>query len=101
LNKPKHHIFICTSSRADGKQKGKCSKKDSPELIEYLEEGLTERGMDEVQVSNTGCLKRCDDAPVMVIYPEGYWYGDLEESLIDTILDALEQGKPAENLLLD
>jgi (2Fe-2S) ferredoxin len=36
----------------------------------------------------------------MVIYPEGYWYGGLNEGVIDEILDALESGEPAEKHLL-
>jgi (2Fe-2S) ferredoxin len=37
----------------------------------------------------------------MVIYPQGYWYGNIEnEDMIDQILDALEEGESVEELLL-
>lgn len=100
MRKPKHHILVCSSSRMNGEPKGFCRNKNAINLIQYLEEELTARGMDEVLVSNTGCLKLCDRGPVIVIYPEGYWYGNVTEAAIDVILDALEEGLPAQKLLL-
>ncbi len=99
MAKPKHHIFVCCSFRGM-EAKGKCIKKSSMELIPYIEEEITDRGLDAM-VSSTGCLKYCEEGPVMVIYPEGYWYGGIEsEESVDEILDALEAGKAAENRLL-
>jgi (2Fe-2S) ferredoxin len=80
--------------------KGKCIKKDSMQLISYLEEEVAERGMNAI-VSSTGCLKLCEEGPILVIYPQGYWYRNVDgENAVDEILDALEEGKPAEKYLL-
>lgn len=100
MRKPKHHILLCTSSKMNGEPKGMCRNKNASGLIQYLETELADRGMDEVLVSNTGCLKLCDRGPIMVIYPEGYWYGNVDETAIDEILDALEEGQAAKQLLL-
>ena len=51
-------------------------------------------------VSSTGCLKVCDRGPAMVVYPEGWWYGELTEERVDEILDALQEGKAVEEYLL-
>jgi (2Fe-2S) ferredoxin len=52
-------------------------------------------------VSSTGCLKLCEEGPILVIYPQGYWYRNVTgENVIDEILDALEEGKPAEGYLM-
>ncbi len=51
-------------------------------------------------VSSTGCMNRCEKGPLMVIYPEGSWYGEVNEEKIDEILDALKEGKEATELLL-
>ena len=62
---------------------------------------LADRGMDDVMISSTGCLKVCDRGPAMVIYPENYWYGNIENTdAIDEILDALEDGQTADKYLL-
>jgi (2Fe-2S) ferredoxin len=102
MKKPKHHIFVCGSFRASGGEgQGVCSKKNSMQLLQYLERELSDRGMADVLVSSTGCLKVCDRGPAMVIYPENWWYGKVEsEAAVDEIIDALEEGKPAEIYLI-
>ena len=60
---------------------------------------MSDRGLDDVLVSPTGCLKLCEKGPVMMVYPDNYWYGEVDEDAINTILDALEEGKPAEDYL--
>ncbi len=100
MRKPKHHILVCSSSKFNGEPKGMCRNKNAVDLIQYLENELMDRGMDEVLVTNTGCLKLCDRGPVMIVYPEAFWYGNINESAIDEILDALEEGEAAEQYLL-
>ncbi|HEX7714587.1 MAG TPA: (2Fe-2S) ferredoxin domain-containing protein [Bacillota bacterium] len=100
MQRPVHHIMICSSSRFNGEPKGICRNKNAAELIQYLEEALSERGMDQVLVTNTGCMKLCDRGPIMVIYPEGYWYGGVDQAAIDRILDALSTGGSVKELLL-
>ncbi|MBU1044040.1 MAG: (2Fe-2S) ferredoxin domain-containing protein [Candidatus Omnitrophica bacterium] len=94
------HIFVCASFRANGEPQGVCHKKGSVTLMPYLIEGLSDRGMDDVMVTASGCLKVCDRGPAMVIYPEGDWYGNLDEQALDEILDAIEGGNKAEKYLL-
>lgn len=98
---PKHHIFVCASFRVSGEPKGICHKKGSVNFLQYIEEEILDRGMTDILLSSTGCLKQCDNGPVMVIYPENYWYGNVDsEEAIDAILDALEEGEAAEEYLL-
>jgi (2Fe-2S) ferredoxin len=80
---------------------GMCHKKDSAALLPYLETELSDRGMEDVMVSSTGCMNRCENGPLMVVYPEGSWYGDMNEEKIDQVLDALQEGSPASDLLLN
>ncbi len=99
MAKPEYHIFVCCSFRGM-EAKGKCVKKNSMDFIPYMEEELADRGIDAM-VSSTGCLKRCEEGPIMVVYPQGYWYKEVgSEEVIDEILDALEKGKPAEEHLI-
>ena len=100
MKKPLHQIFVCSSSRMIGEPKGGCFRRNSPDLVQYIESELADRDMEDVLVTNTGCMKLCDDGPVMVIYPEGWWYGNLNENVVDVILDALQKGHPAEDHLL-
>jgi (2Fe-2S) ferredoxin len=100
MEKPEYHIFVCASFRANGDPKGACHKKGSTDLLPYIENEILDRGLD-AQITSTGCMKACDYGPVMVIYPQGHWYGNVEsEDAVDEILDALEDGKVAENLVI-
>jgi (2Fe-2S) ferredoxin len=97
--KPEHHIFVCASFRIAGECKGVCQRKEATSLLQYLETEVSDRGLDTVMVSSTGCLKLCEHGPVMIVYPQGHWYGEVNEEKIDEVLDALGEGRPAENLL--
>jgi len=57
MEKPEHHIFVCMSFRGL-EPKGKCIKKNAPELLGYLESELADRGLDNVMVSSTGCIPK-------------------------------------------
>ncbi|HEX3020338.1 MAG TPA: (2Fe-2S) ferredoxin domain-containing protein [Chitinispirillaceae bacterium] len=101
MKKPAHHIFVCASFRMSGAPQGVCSKKGAGSLLQYLETELSDRGLQDVNVSMTGCLKVCDKGPVMVVYPEGYWYGEVNEEKVDAILDALENGESVDEYRID
>jgi (2Fe-2S) ferredoxin len=91
MNKPTWHLLVCNSFRVSGDPQGVCNKKGAPSLMQYLEEGIADRGID-AQVSSTGCLKVCDRGPAMIVYPQNVWYGNLDEEKLDVILDSIEAG---------
>lgn len=99
MERPNHHIFVCASFRVAGEAKGVCHRKDSTGLLQYLQSELSDRDMSDVQVSTTGCLNLCEKGPVMIVYPENHWYGEITEEKIDEILDRMQEGQPAEGLL--
>ena len=88
-----YHFLVCNSFRLTGGPQGICNKKNAGSLMGYLENEIGERGLDAL-VSSTGCLKRCTQGPVMVLYPQGIWFGEVSEEKITSILDALEKGMP-------
>jgi (2Fe-2S) ferredoxin len=44
-------------------------------------------------------LETVRKGPVVVVYPDGWWYPEVDPGKVDQILDALEEGQPAEELL--
>lgn len=96
----KYHIMICNSYRTKGDPKGLCNKKGAADLPQYIENEVIDRGLD-VMVSTTSCFKRCDKGPLMVVYPNGWWYPQVDEDKIDDILDALEEDSPCDALLAE
>ena len=99
MKKPTYHILVCNSFRLAGDAQGACNKKSAPELIQYITEEAADRGLD-VAVSSTGCLNVCAQGPIMVVHPNNHWYGAVDKSAIDEILDALEEGEAAEKYLI-
>jgi len=100
MEKPDHHIFVCASFRAGGDPKGVCNKKGAVSLLPYIEGEILDRGLNAL-VASTGCMKGCDHGPVLVIYPDNLWYGNVDrEEAVDEILDALEAGRTAEAYLI-
>jgi NADH-quinone oxidoreductase subunit F len=69
-----------------------CQASGSKGVYETLVEEIAERGLDsEVQVLRTGCRGLCSMGPVMVIYPEGIFYcqvqaGDVAEVVEETLV---------------
>jgi (2Fe-2S) ferredoxin len=59
--------------------------------------GMSGEGM--VRVNQAGCLDRCEEGPICVIYPEGAWYTYVAETDIDEIVEShLLNGKPVNRL---
>src|SRR5690606_18218556 len=99
MHKPKYHFFLCNSFRMNGDPQGSCNRKGAPELLQYLQTEIADRGLDAI-VSTTSCLNICEKGPILVIYPLEWWYYGLSEESIDQILDALESGEVVPELLL-
>jgi (2Fe-2S) ferredoxin len=100
MKKPDYHFLVCNSFRVTGIPQGTCNKKGAVDLLVYLENEIVDRGIN-AQISSTSCLKACEHGPVMVVYPAGWWYNEVDVSKLDIILDALEKGQPAAELLLN
>lgn len=96
----KHHIFVCTSCRINGQQKGFCFSKDSVDIVQKFMELIEENDLSgEVMITNTGCFGICDKGPIAVVYPEGVWYGNLTEEDIEKIVEQhIIEGTPVEEL---
>jgi (2Fe-2S) ferredoxin len=69
--------------------------------MQYLEEELADRGLVDVAVSCTSCLRVCDRGPSLVVYPENWWFGHIDsEEAIDAVIDSIESGSPAAAMLI-
>jgi len=99
MKKPDFMILVCNSYRVTGDAQGSCSKKNATGLIQYITEGCSDREIDVV-VTTTACLNNCTKGPVMIIQPNNYWYGEVTEDKIDTILDALVENKSVNEFLI-
>lgn len=99
---PKNHIFVCTSCRINGTQQGYCYQKNSVDLVQKFVQEIDERDLSsDCMVTNTGCFGICEKGPVCVIYPQGVWYGGLDEDAVEKICEEhLENGTPVKEFMI-
>lgn len=63
----KCHILFCNGSD--------CKKKGNAQAYKHMKTALKDAKQPFARCSKTKCLGACKDAPVMVVYPDGVWYG--------------------------
>lgn len=96
----KHHVFFCTNQRANGE--ACCQDHKANEMRAYAKERMKEmvpKMEGRMRINSAGCLDRCDEGPVLVIYPEGVWYTYVDKEDIDEIIEEhLLHGRVVERL---
>ena len=94
------HVFFCLNQRDDGS--ACCANHNSAAMQAHAKErvkklGLNGQGM--VRINKAGCMDRCDEGPVVVVYPEAVWYTYVDAHDIDEIIDEhLVNGRVVERL---
>lgn len=103
MAKRKRYLFVCVNKRPDGTPKGSCAARGSVELHAQLKAKLKERGLArlEARPCSCSCLDACWVGPVIAVEPDGYFYGRVQLSDVDEIVDGIEQGTRVERLLLE
>lgn len=98
------HVFFCTNDRGADAERPSCNMCGSQKLRDYAKArakklGLT--GPGKVRINKAGCLDRCEEGPVCVIYPEAVWYTYVDEEDIDEIIEShLIKGRLVKRLQL-
>ncbi len=86
------HVFFCHNIRdlKEGESTKPCCGKqvDVKALREYARKKLKHLGVSAIRTTLAGCMGRCNEGPVLVIYPDGVWYKYASEQDIDDIIQA-------------
>ena len=96
------HVFFCLNQRDDGARC--CTDHGAEAMFDYMKSRCKKLGLSgagKLRVNRAGCMDRCSEGPVMVVYPEAVWYTFVDEQDIDEIIEThLKQGKVVERLKL-
>lgn len=83
-----HHVFFCCNQRQPGETC--CNAHNAVEMQTYAKDRIGKlglKGKGKVRINKAGCLDRCDEGPVLVVYPEEVWYTYVDKEDIDEIID--------------
>ena len=94
------HVFFCVNQREAGA--ACCNNLGAQDVRDYAKariKSLKLSGQGKVRINNAGCLDRCDEGPVIVIYPEETWYTYIDKEDVDEIIEEhLMNGRVVERL---
>jgi (2Fe-2S) ferredoxin len=82
------HVFFCCNQR-EAPEKC-CNDAGATAMHAYAKERVKALGLagkSKVRVNRAGCLDRCEEGPVIVVYPEAVWYTYVDRHDIDEIID--------------
>ena len=98
-----YHVFFCTNQRSDGRPScGDCGAQAARDYVKQRCKAFGIHGAGRVRINGAGCLDRCEQGPVIVIYPEETWYTYVDNEDLDEIIDRhLRRGERVERLLID
>ena len=92
------HVIVCTG--------GYCSPGHGGRELYALLPRLLQReqllfGPNRVKRGETPCLGVCAGGPIVVVYPEGVWYGHVTLADVDEIVEShILGGRPVERLII-
>ena len=96
----KHHVFFCCNQRPEGESC--CNSLGATEAQTYAKDRIGQlglKGKGKIRINKAGCLGRCDDGPVLVVYPSDTWYTFVDKDDIDEIIaEHLQNGRVVERL---
>ena len=84
----RHHVFFCCNQREPPERC--CANNDALAMQQYAKQRIKTLGLsgkDRVRINKAGCLDRCEEGPVIVVYPEEVWYTYVDRQDIDEIVD--------------
>jgi len=92
------YIFFCINQRENKKC---CGTESAKEVYDYAKK-LSKISALQARVTYTGCLGRCREGPVLVIYPDAVWYTYSNTDDIDEIFHShLQNCKIVERLKIN
>lgn len=98
-----HHVFFCCNQRDAGDSC--CNDHKAADMQTYAKDrirALGLKGEGKIRINKAGCMDRCDEGPVLVVYPDAVWYTYIDKEDIDEIIEShLVKGQIVERLKLE
>lgn len=93
------HLFICVNKRENGDSA--CHDFGSKDLHSYTKQLCKSLNLESIRINQAGCLGKCAQGPVVVVYPQGHWYSVMDETDMQMIVEQdLINNTKVEHLLI-
>ena len=82
------HVFFCCNQREPWETC--CNNHHANDMRTYAKEKIKTlklSGPGKIRINKAGCMDRCNEGPVLVVYPEGVWYTYVDQHDIDEIVE--------------
>ena len=101
MPKPEHHLFVCQNERAADNPRGSCKARGGEAVLKAFKKLISDRGLrSRIEFDGSTCMDTCAWGPVMVVYPEGTWYGQVTVDDVPELVEAIAEGRVVERLLI-
>jgi (2Fe-2S) ferredoxin len=99
----KRMLFVCVNRRPDGTPKGSCAARGAVEIHAKLKELLKETGLARVEARacTSSCLDTCWVGPAIAVEPDHYYYGRVQLSDVEAIVEAIRTDTRVDRLVLE
>jgi (2Fe-2S) ferredoxin len=98
----RRHVFFCCNRR-DAPERC-CAGAGAADLQAYAKgriKALGLNGKGNIRINKAGCLDRCEEGPVLVVYPEAVWYTYVDREDVDEIIERhIVRGERVDRLLI-
>jgi (2Fe-2S) ferredoxin len=94
------HVFVCHNMRPADAPRPSCTTDGKSDLHTRLQQLSKDAGLGgRVRINKSGCLDQCEHGPMVVVYPEAVWYGNVRPEDAEAIVEEhLVGGRPVERL---
>jgi (2Fe-2S) ferredoxin len=94
------HVFVCHNTRPADAPRPSCTADGKSELHTQLQQLTKAAGLGtRVRINKSGCLDQCEHGPMVVVYPEAVWYGNVKpEDAAEIVAEHLVAGRPVDRL---
>lgn len=90
------HVFLCIGESCCSKEQGELAWKALKDQLKERDFSLS-TGPNACYRTKAGCLRVCTGGPILVVYPEGNWYGGMTADRIPEFIERqIVRGEPIE-----
>ena len=98
------HLFFCCNQRAADAERPCCAAAGAQAARDHAKRRIKQMGLagaGKVRINQAGCLDRCEEGPVVVVYPDAIWYTYIDTEDIDEIIDEhVVHGRAVKRLMI-